>query len=82
MAALGHHTIQSKHLLGNPRYTLRERLLANLTDLRFLFGFCLARKNGFESIKLSMNFSPKHRSNSRTLLAGLSRQFPAKSESR
>ena len=36
-------TIQSNHLLGNLRYTLTERLLANLTDLRF-------RKNGFESI--------------------------------
>ena len=51
-------TIQSNHLLGNPRYTLMERLLANLTDLRFLFGFCLARKNGVESIKFSINFSP------------------------
>ena len=28
-------TIQSNHLLGNPRYTLMERLFANLTDLRF-----------------------------------------------
>ena len=36
-------TIQSSHLLGNPRYTLTERLLANLTDLRL-------RKNGFESV--------------------------------
>ena len=35
-------TIQSNRLLGNLRYTLMERLLANLTDLRF-------RKNGFES---------------------------------
>ena len=26
------------HLLGKPRYTLTERLLVNLTDLRFLFG--------------------------------------------
>ena len=26
------------HLLGKPRYTLTECLLANLTDLRFLFG--------------------------------------------
>ena len=36
-------TIQSNHLLGNLRYTLTERLLANLTNLRF-------RKNGFESV--------------------------------
>ena len=36
-------TIQRNHLLGNLRYTLTERLLANLTDLRF-------RKNGFESV--------------------------------
>ena len=42
--------IQSNHVLGNTRYTLTECLLANLTDLRFLFGFCLAPKNGFESV--------------------------------
>ena len=36
-------TIQSNHLLGNPRYTLTERFLANLTDLRFC-------KNAFESV--------------------------------
>ena len=30
--------IQSNHLLGNPRDTLAERLLANLTDLWILFG--------------------------------------------
>ena len=29
-------TIQSNHLLGNPRYTLTEHLLANLTDFDFL----------------------------------------------
>ena len=27
----------SNHLLGNPRYTLTERLLVNLTNWRFLF---------------------------------------------
>ena len=43
-------TTQSNHLLGNPRYTLTERLLANLTHLRFVFGICLAHKNGFESV--------------------------------
>ena len=31
-------TIQSNHLLGKPRCTLKERLLANLTDRQFLFG--------------------------------------------
>ena len=68
--------IQSNHLLGNPPYTLTKRLLGNLTDLRFAFGFCLAFKSGFESVYI--NFSPKHRSNSTTLLPGLnSRQFPA-----
>ena len=36
------------HLLGKPRYTLTERLLANLIDLRFLF----ARKNGLETSKV------------------------------
>ena len=36
-------TIQGNHLLGNPRYTLTEHFLANLTYLRF-------RKNGFESV--------------------------------
>ena len=45
-------TIQSNHLLGNLRYTLTERLLANLTDLRF-------RKNGFEFIGFAAcPFSP------------------------
>ena len=39
-------TIQSNHLLGNPRYTLMERLLANLADLRF-------RKNGFGSVSFN-----------------------------
>ena len=72
--------IQSNHLLGNPPYTLTKRLLGNLTDLRFAFGFCLAFKSGFESVYI--NFSPKHRSNLMTLLPGLnSRQFPAVSES-
>ena len=72
--------IKSNHLLGNPPYTLMKRLLANWTDLRFVSGFCLAFKNGFESVYI--NFSPKPRSNSRTLLPGLnSRQFPAVSES-
>ena len=47
---------QSNHLLGNPRYTLTERLLANLTHLRFVFGFCLARKNGLESVWCSETF--------------------------
>ena len=49
------HT-QSNHLHGNPRYTLTELLLANLTHLQFVFGFCLARKNGFESVWLSETF--------------------------
>ena len=49
------HT-QSNHLHGNPRYTLTELLLANLTHLRFVFGFCLARKNGFESVWFSETF--------------------------
>ena len=72
--------IQGDHLLGNPPYTLTKRLLGNLTDLRFAFGFCLAFKSGFESVYI--NFSPKHRSNSTTLLPGLnSRQFQAVSES-
>ena len=46
-------TIQSNHLLGNLRYTytLTERLLANLTDLRF-------RKNGFESHRSNSTASP------------------------
>ena len=43
--------IQSNHLLGNPRYTVVERLLANLTDLRF-------RKNGFESHRSNSTASP------------------------
>ena len=69
--------MQSNHLLGNPPYTLTKRLPGNLTDLRFAFGFCLA----FEYV--CINFSPKHGSNSTTLLPGLnSRQFPAVSESR
>ena len=73
-------TIQSNHLLGNPPYTLPKCLLGNLTVLRFAFGFCLAFKSGFESVYI--NFSPKQRSNSTTLLPGLnSRQFPAVSES-
>ena len=49
-------TTQSTHLLKNPRYTLTERLLANLTHLWFVFGFCLARKNGFESVWFSETF--------------------------
>ena len=36
-------TIQSNHLLGNPRYTFTECLLANSTDLR-------SCRNGFESV--------------------------------
>ena len=37
--AAGSTLLQFKvHRLGKPRYTLTERLLANLTDLRFLFG--------------------------------------------
>ena len=72
---------QSNRLLGNPPYTLTKRLLGNLTDMRFAFGFCLALKSGFEFVYI--NFSPKHRSNSTTLLPGLnSCQFPAVSESR
>ena len=72
--------IKSNHQLGNPPYTLMKRLLANWTDLRFVSGFCLAFKNGLESVYI--NFSPEPRSNSRTLLPGLnSRQFPAVSES-
>ena len=47
--------IQSNRLLGNPSYTLTKRLLANLTDLRFVFGFCLACKNGFECITFHLN---------------------------
>ena len=73
-------TIQSNHLLGNPPYTLMKRLLGNLTDPWFSFGCLLAFKSGFESVYI--NFSPKQRSNSTTLLPGLnSRQFPAVSES-
>ena len=49
-------TTQSNHLLGNPWYTLMERLLANLTHLRFVFGFFLARKNGFESVWFSETY--------------------------
>ena len=49
-------TTQSTHLLKNPRYTLTECLLANLTHLWFVFGFCLARKNGFESVWFSETF--------------------------
>ena len=36
--------------------TLTERLLANLTHLRFVFGFFLARKNGFESVWFSETY--------------------------
>ena len=77
-------TTQSNHLLGNPRYTLTERLLANLTHLRFVFGFCLARKNGFESVWFSETFHLTLGTGqiSRTLLPGLSRQSSAVSESR
>ena len=58
-------TTQSNHLLGNPWYTLMERLLANLTHLRFVFGFCLARKKGFESVWFSETFhlNTRYRSN-------------------
>ena len=58
-------TTQSNDLLGNPRYTLAECLLANLTHLRFVFGFCLARKNGFESVWFSETFclNTRYRSN-------------------
>ena len=72
---------QSNHLLGNPRYTLTERLLANLTHLRFAFGFCLARKNGFESVWF-FHLTLGTGQISRTLLPGLSRQSSAVSESR
>ena len=51
-------TIQSNHLLGNPRYTLTERLLANLTDLWF------RKKMALNLFNLSISFQPKHRSNS------------------
>ena len=54
---------QSNHLLENPRYTLTERLLANLTHLRFVFGFFLAHKNGFESVWFSGTFHTRYRSN-------------------
>ena len=73
---------QSNHLLENPRYTLTERLLANLTHLRFVFGFFLAHKNGFESVWFSETFHTRYRSISRTLLPGLSRQSSTVSESR
>ena len=36
--------------------TLTERLLANLTHLRFFFGFFLAHKNGFESVWFSETY--------------------------
>ena len=36
--------IQSNHPPGNPLYTLTKRLLGNLTDLWFSFGFFLAFK--------------------------------------
>ena len=49
-------TIQSNHLLGNPRYTLTERLLANLTDLWF------RKKMALNLFNLSISFQPKHRS--------------------
>ena len=77
-------TTQSNHLLGNPRYTLMERLLANLTHLRFVFGFCLAHESGFESVWFSETFHPTLGTGqiSRTLLPGLSRQSSAVSESR
>ena len=49
--AAGSILLQFKvHLLGKPRYTLTERLLANLTDLRFLPS--LAHKNGLETSKV------------------------------
>ena len=64
-------TIQSNHLLGNPRYTLTERLLANLTDLWFRKTMALNLFN------LSISFQPKHRSNSTALLPGLSHQILA-----
>ena len=56
-------TIQSNHLLGNPRYTLTERLLANLTDLWF------RKKMALNLFNLSISFQPKHRSNSRGFAA-------------
>ena len=48
--------IQSNHVLGNTRYTLTECLLANLTDLRFLFGFCLAPKMAPNLYNLALTF--------------------------
>ena len=64
-------TTQSNHLHGNPRYTLAEPLLANLTHLRFVFGFCLARKYGFESVWLSETFhlNTRYRSNFKNFAA-------------
>ena len=44
-------TIQSNHLLGNPRYTLTERLLATLTDLP-----CDFVKMALNPFKLSISF--------------------------
>ena len=41
-------TIQSNHLLGKPRYTLMERLLANLSNC----DFSLAPKNGLQTEKV------------------------------
>ena len=49
--------IQSNHLLGNSPYTLTKRLLASLTDLWFVFGFCLACKNGFESVYITFHLN-------------------------
>ena len=45
--------IQSNRLLGNPPYTVTKRLLANITNLRFVFGFCLACKNGYITFHLN-----------------------------
>ena len=52
-------TIQSNHLLGNPPYTLTKRLLGNLTDLRFAFGFCLTFKSGFEYVCINAPINVK-----------------------
>ena len=70
-------TTQSNYLLGNPRYTLTECLLANLTHLWFVFGFFLARKNGSESVWFSETFHLNTRYRSRLCcLAFLARPRP------
>ena len=71
-------TTQSNHLLGNPRYTLTEHLLASLTHLPFVFGYFLGRKNGFESVWFSETFhlNTRYRSNFKDFAAWPFSPFP------